>query len=150
MTISYKEAQERYKREINALLETHKPFRMPTELWIDASNRLRAVAVAEMNGGTLTKSLCSQYGLPQSVVGELGFSVEPDEANEKRSDKYKAFEKWAGEHDSEQYTTAQLVEVAGFSYPTVLKFIDGSPYFRKIKNGLYECRNEEMRRKQAK
>ena len=149
MTISYSEAQERFRQEIAELLKTHKPFRIPADLYADASNRLRAVAIAEMNGGALSRSLCSQYGIPQSIADDLGFSVSGNEPSEKRADKYKSFEKWASEHDSEQYTTAQLVDVAGFSYQTVLRFIDTSPYFHKVKNGLYECRNENLRRKQA-
>lgn len=150
MTISYTEAQERFREEIQEILKTHKPFQFPSELYWAASNRLRAVAIAEANGGTLTRSLCSQYGIPPSLADEIGFAVSNDEPTEKRANKYKSFEKWAGEHDSEQFTTAQLVEVAGFSYQTVLRFIDGSPYFHKVKNGLYECRDAVMRRKQEK
>ena len=56
---------------------------------------------------------------------------------EKRKDKYGAFESWADEHRGEEYTTEQLVEVAGFSYQTTLKFVSESPLFIKVKKGLW-------------
>lgn len=56
---------------------------------------------------------------------------------EKRKDKYGAFESWADEHRGEEYTTEQLVEVAGFSYQTTLKFVSESHLFVKVKKGLW-------------
>lgn len=56
---------------------------------------------------------------------------------ERRKDKYGSFEKWADEHRGEEYTTEQLVEVAGFSYQTTLKFVSESPLFIKVKKGLW-------------
>lgn len=147
--ITYAQAEAQYRQTMEELLAIYPPFRIPTELYVAASNRLRAVAVAEINGGNLTRSLCSQYGLPPTIADELGYTVGASEQPERRADRYKAFEKWASEHDSEQFTTAQLVEASGFSYQTTLRFIDSNLHFRKIKNGLYECRDEEMRRKQA-
>ena len=65
---------------------------------------------------------------------------------EKRSDKYDAFIDWSKAHLFEQYTTEQLVEISGFSYPTALKFIQDSPVFRKIKKGLWEIRDPKADR----
>lgn len=56
---------------------------------------------------------------------------------EKRKNKYGAFDKWAYEHRGEEYTTDQLVEVAGFSYQTTLKYVSESPLFIKVKKGLW-------------
>lgn len=67
-----------------------------------------------------------------------------------RSQRYTAFVNWARAHDGEQFTTEQLVEQSGFSYQTTLKFIDAHPNFNKIKKGLYECRNDLVRRNEKK
>jgi hypothetical protein len=65
---------------------------------------------------------------------------------EKRVDKYDSFIDWTKDKLFEQYTTEALVEVAGFSYPTVLKFVQDSPYFRKVKKGLWEIRDPKADR----
>lgn len=65
---------------------------------------------------------------------------------EKRSDKYDAFIDWSKAHLFEQYSTEQLVEISGFSYPTTLKFVQESPVFRKIKKGLWEIRDAKADR----
>ena len=56
---------------------------------------------------------------------------------EKRKNKYGAFDSWAEQHRGEEYTTEQLVEIAGFSYQTTLKFVSSSPTFIKVKKGLW-------------
>lgn len=68
----------------------------------------------------------------------------------KRSDKYDALLAWAKDRLFEQFTTEQIVEVSGFSYPTTLKFLQQSPTFRKIKKGLWEIRDPETDRKSEK
>ena len=68
----------------------------------------------------------------------------------KRSDKYGALLAWASEHLFEQFTTEQIVEVSGFSYPTTLKFLQESPSFRKVKKGLWEVRDADADRKLEK
>lgn len=65
----------------------------------------------------------------------------------KRADKYDALLDWAKDHLFEQYTTEQLVEISGFSYPTTLKFLQDSPTFRKVKKGLWEIRDADSDRK---
>lgn len=65
---------------------------------------------------------------------------------EKRSDKYNAFVEWTKDKVGQQFTTDALVEEAGFSYITVLKFLGESPHFRKIKKGLWEIRDPKADR----
>ena len=69
---------------------------------------------------------------------------------EKRADKYDSFIDWTKDHLFEQFTTEQLVEVAGFSYQTTLKFVSESPTFRKIKKGLWEIRDAKADRNSEK
>jgi hypothetical protein len=68
----------------------------------------------------------------------------------RRADKYDALVEWSKEHVFEQFTTEQLVEQSGFSYPTTLKFLQDSPTFRKVKKGLWEVRDAEADRKSEK
>ena len=69
---------------------------------------------------------------------------------ERRADKYDSFIEWTKDKIFEQYTTDQLVEQAGFSYPTVLKFLGESPHFRKVKKGLWEIRDPKADREAEK
>lgn len=138
---TYQEAEQHFRQEIAELTKQYGHFRIPSDLYFEASNRLRAVALAEANGGSLTRSTCSQNGIPFSVADSLGYTVLEEEPKEKRADKYDAFEKWATEHAGEQFSSEQLVEVSGFGYQTTLRFIASSPYFHKIKKNLYECRD---------
>lgn len=68
----------------------------------------------------------------------------------KRADKYDALLDWAKDHLFEQFTTEQIVEVSGFSYPTTLKFLQESPTFRKVKKGLWEVRDADADKKAEK
>ena len=56
-----------------------------------------------------------------------------------RASLYKAFERWAEEHEGEQFSTAQLAEQAGFSQAPVRKYLRTSAYFTKVKSGWYEA-----------
>ena len=67
-----------------------------------------------------------------------------------RRDMYREFERWAVEHEAEQFTTAQLAEVSGFSTQTVLKYVTTSLYFSRVKRGLYEARNPHPKKKSNK
>jgi hypothetical protein len=68
----------------------------------------------------------------------------------RRADKYDALLTWSKEHLFEQFTTDQLVEQSGFSYPTTLKFLQESPTFRKLKKGLWEIRDADADREAEK
>ena len=56
-----------------------------------------------------------------------------------RAEKYADFEEWARQHEGEQFSTSDLAEKSGFSSQTVLKYLKTSAHFIKIKQGLYEC-----------
>lgn len=95
--------------------------------------------------------MLNAYGVSESLVLEIVSEwcdmriTEEDLTDtikkEKRSDKYDAFIDWTKDKVGEQYTTDALVEVAGFSYITVLKFLGDSPHFKKVKKGLWEIRD---------
>ena len=74
-------------------------------------------------------------------------AVMPDKTVNRRS-QYRDFERWATEHTFEQFTTAQLAEQSGFSQATVLKYVKTSPYFNKVKKGLYEARDPSKKSKE--
>ena len=96
------------------------------------------------------------YGVNESLILEIVAQwcdmriteedVTDSMKKEKRSDKYDAFIDWSKDKVGEQYTTETLVEVAGFSYITVLKFLGESPHFRKIKKGIWEIRDPKADR----
>lgn len=153
--LTEQEAVRRYKEGVERLEAKYgSVFRAPSEEVRDNSERMRAFYVIQKYGGSITRQVLSQYMIPPSIAEAVlaecgGDGVTTVEPKVSRADQYKAFEQWASDHDSEQFTTDQLVEQSGFSYPTTLKFIDGSPYFRKVKKGLYECRNDRLRREQS-
>lgn len=155
MALTEQEANRRYVEGILALTEKYGSFRIPWAERMEVSEPLRAFHIVQANGGVVSAKLMSQYMVSTRVAEQLIVEMGMDDAiidtspKTSRADLYKSFERWASEHDSEQFTTDQLVEVAGFSYPTVLKFIDGNPHFHKIKKGLYECRDAKKRREQA-
>jgi len=89
--------------------------------------------------------------LPDDVIAEVvkiycGVELNAEDIleetkTEKRADKWDAFLRWSKGHLFEQFTTEQLAEECGFSYPTTLKYLQESPVFRKIKKGLWEVRD---------
>lgn len=95
------------------------------------------------------------YGVMESVILQVvadwcDMTITEDDLSEvkteKRSDKYNAFVEWTKDKVGQQFTTDALVEEAGFSYITVLKFLGESPHFRKIKKGLWEIRDPKADR----
>ena len=91
------------------------------------------------------KELVAQYaGNEQLLAAERTLKAP------KRSEKWRALEDWAKQHFLEEVTTEQMVEVAGFSYPTVLNYLKTSPYFRKIKKGVWEVRDPKSDRAREK
>lgn len=97
-----------------------------------------------------------KYGLQHgSQAWALKKFAQPDdavrpEATKHRKDLYQQFERWASQHEAEQFTTAQLVEQSGFSTATILKYLKTSRSFFKIKRGLYEARNPNPSKKSKK
>ncbi len=55
--------------------------------------------------------------------------------------RWRDLEAHAVEHAFEQFTTAQLAEIGGFSTGTVLKWLPTTRYYSKVKRGLYEARD---------
>lgn len=77
--------------------------------------------------------------------------VEAEEAKPvKRADKWRTLEEWAKKNTYHEVTTEQLVEISGFSYPTVLNYVKTSPYFRKIQRGQWEVRDPKEDRAREK
>lgn len=154
--LTEQEAVRRYKEGVERLEAKYgSVFRAPSEEVRDNSERMRAFYVIQKYGGSITRHVLSQYMIPPSIAEAVlaecgGDGVTTVEPKVSRADQYKAFEQWARDHDREQFSTEQLVEASGFGYQTTLKFIDGNPYFHKIKKGLYECRDYTADREQAK
>lgn len=134
-------------------------FKVPRDIATKINETTRALYTLQVwhrNGaaGSPAKFLASYSVYPDVLVEVVRdfCSLEIDSVEdviaktEKRSDKYDAFIDWSKAHLFEQYTTEQLVEISGFSYPTTLKFIQDSPVFRKIKKGLWEIRDPKADR----
>ena len=142
-----------------AVSEHGNVFSVPNETASRISETLRALYTLQVwqrmgSTGNPAKFLAT-YSINPEILIEVvrGYcSLEIDSVEEltakteKRSDKYDAFIDWSKAHLFEQYTTEQLVEISGFSYPTTLKFIQESPVFRKIKKGLWEIRDPKADR----
>jgi hypothetical protein len=139
-------------RWAEAIEEFGDKFAVPREVAQSISDYTRALSVLQVwnrDGakGSPIRTMLS-YSLPDSVIAEVssefcGIQVDEESVvdevkTEKRADKWDSFLKWANQHHFEQFTTEQLMEQCGFSYPTTLEYLRISPYFRKIKKGLYE------------
>lgn len=69
----------------------------------------------------------------------------------RRIDKHKAGEQYALTHVFQEVTAQQLADSIGVSLPTAYKVIEDRPdYFRKIKRGVWECRDANADRKAEK
>ena len=134
-------------------------FKVPSDEINRMSTHIRALYVLQgWNGsGNLARHL-STYSIPAEVIADIvsEYCDEVLDANElltprpRRADKYDALLAWSKDHLFEQFSTEQLVEVSGFSYPTTLKFLQESPTFRKVKKGLWEVRDAEADKKAEK
>jgi hypothetical protein len=134
-------------------------FSVPGPVTFYISSRVRALYCLQVwDGRGKASRFLGMYGIPVDIIEEVvpqfcdetledGVVIAPIP---KRADKYDAFLEWARDHLFEQFTTEQLVEVAGFSYQTTLKFISESQTFRKLKKGLWEVRDEKADRKAEK
>jgi len=143
----------------DALAEYGDSFKVPHETITRINETLRAMYTLQVwqragSTGNPAKFLTT-YSIYPEILMEVvrdycSLEVESIDdvvaKSEKRSEKYDAFIDWSKAHTFEQYTTEQLVEISGFSYPTTLKFIQDSPSFRKIKKGLWEIRDPKADR----
>jgi len=146
MKLSKSQAEARYKKGMAKLTARYGAFRVPTDEARALSDELRAFYIISANPN-VTARLLSQNMIPsavaQRVMKELGHDQDAPVIAHKpsRKERVKALIKFAKEHHGEQFTTEQLVEVAGFCHATTLKFLNDNPYFHKIKKGLYEARD---------
>lgn len=134
-------------------------FKVPFEEIAEMSYRTRAMYVLMgWNGSGSPARYLASYSIPTEVITDVvaeycDETVDTDELGSprpRRADKYDALIEWSKDHLFEQYTTEQLVEQSGFSYPTTLKFLQDSPTFRKVKKGLWEVRDADADRKSEK
>lgn len=79
--------------------------------------------------------------LVADFVGKQELAEVKQAAAIKRADKWKSLETWAKNSLYQEVSTEKVVEVAGFSYQTVLNYIKTSGYFKQIKKGLWEVRD---------
>jgi hypothetical protein len=149
-----------HSRWAEAIEEYGDKFAVPNQVAQNISDYTRALWVLSTwnrDGakGSPVRFMLS-YSLPDAVIAEVsneycGIQVDEESVvdevkTEKRADKWDAFLKWANQHHFEQYTTEQLMEQCGFSYPTTLKYVQESPTFRKVKKGLWEVRDAKADR----
>jgi hypothetical protein len=134
-------------------------FSVPHTVAFSISSRVRALYCLQIwDGRGKASRFLGTYGIPTDIIEELVPQLCDETVEDgvltaptpKRADKYDAFLEWAKDHLFEQFTTEQLVEVAGFSYQTTLKFVSESQTFRKVKKGLWEVRDEKADRKAEK
>lgn len=98
--------------------------------------------IARRDGLPLSKA-AQFYNIDIKVVGADEFAeVVVSEKKEKRSAKYAAIEKFCKENVGTEVTTQQVADIAGFSYPTAVKYITEHPNdFRKVVRGKFEIRD---------
>jgi hypothetical protein len=155
MKLTKAQAEARYKKGMAQLIARHGAFGYPSEAQRALSDELRAFYIIS-NNPNVTARLLSQNMIPsavaQRVMNELGHDQEAPVVAHKpsRKDRVKAMIKFAKEHHGEQFTTEQLVKVAGFCHATTMKFLNDNPYFHKIKRGLYEARDVAGERADAR
>lgn len=156
MKLTKAQAEARYRKGIAQLINRYGANNIPTEDLRWLSDELRAFFVIETHGGQVTSRLLSQYMIPSAIASrvmeEMGIDKEAPVIAHKpsRKERTKALIKFAKENHGTQFTTEQLVEVAGFCHATTLKFLNDSPYFHKIKRGLYEARDVAGERAEAR
>jgi hypothetical protein len=151
------QAENRYKQGVHALAEKWGGYtNIPSAELREISEELRAFYLVQKYSGAVTRQILSQYMVSPTIIERVMSSIGVNGGvgaitpRTSRSDQYKAFTRWACGHDREQFTTDQLVEASGFSYQTTLKFVDSDPHFVRIKKGLYECRDYNASRIEAK
>lgn len=104
--------------------------------------------IARRDGMSLSKA-AQHYNIDTKVIGADEFSeIVISEKKSKRKDKYAAADKFVSENVFEIITPTQLADIAGFSYPTAVKYINDHPHhFRKVARGQYEIRHPESDKK---
>lgn len=123
---------------------------------INASERERIQLCRATSPEMTVRELCHYYMInPDHAAEVLGLEAEPlttaTPTRKRRIDKHKAGEQYALAHVFEHITAQQLADSIGVSLPTAYKVIEDRPdYFRKIKRGVWECRDAQADRKAEK
>lgn len=123
---------------------------------ITAGERQRIQLCRTTSPEMTVRELCHYYMInpdhAAEVLGENPRIVSSNGTTRKRRvDKHKAGEQYALAHVFQEVTAQQLADTIGVSLPTAYKVIDDRPdYFRKIKRGVWECRDANADRKAEK
>lgn len=133
--------REQYREDYFELSETYRGLNV-LALWQKSDSK------------TAPETFLNSYSIHEQVIPILvtrylgkTTCAKPEELREPtRAEKIAKFLQWANSHHFEQFTTEQLTEQLGFSYPTTLKYLQTSPTFRKLKKGLWEIRDAKADR----
>ena len=123
---------------------------------ITAGERQRIQLCRTTSPEMTVRELCHYYMInPDHAAEVLGVEAEPSTTatptRKRRIDKHKAGEQYALAHVFEEVTAQQLADSIGVSLPTAYKVIEDRPdYFRKMKRGVWECRDANADRKAEK
>ena len=126
------------------------------EVNITAGERQRIQLCRTTSPEMTIRELCHYYMINRDHAAEVLGVEAPQIAattvtRKRRIDKHKAGEQYALAHVFEEVTAQQLADTIGVSLPTAYKVIDDRPdYFRKIKRGVWECRDANADRKAEK
>lgn len=88
--------------------------------------------------------------VPKFIGSQIQIQTITEAKPMKRADKWKILEDWAKTNTYQEVSTEKVMEISGFSYPTVLNYIKTSPYFRKIQRGQWEVRDPKADREHEK
>ena len=123
---------------------------------ITAGERQRIQLCRTTSPEMTIRELCHYYMINRDHAAEV-LGVEAPQVTatsitrKRRIDKHKAGEQYALAHVFEEVTAQQLADTIGVSLPTAYKVIEDRPdYFRKIKRGVWECRDANADRKAEK
>lgn len=128
----------------------------PLDVAARINERTRALYVLKATAGTMKpQQAMSLYMVREDVAKEIlakYAGVDTAEPAKKKSSrgKYSEFFQWCEENVLGQHSTQQLADIAGVSYPTVLKIISNRPdIFRKVSRGVFEIRDPKADRKNS-
>lgn len=146
--------EEHQKLWFDAVAQYGEDYLVPSPVLQGINNRIRALyCLQKWDGAGSLASFLSTYMVNPEVVADLVDQLPqktrgatPAETSPKREDRYKVVIEWSKAHVGEEFTTEDLVEISTFSYPTMLKFLQESPHFRKVKKGLWQVRDPQADR----
>lgn len=109
------------------------------------------IKVAEAAGKEIGSTL-RDYGVPSSIIDELGIKVEPVARRGRKSTTKDKLEQWVKEHIGQTINGGkQISEDLGISYPTANNFIQSRrDVFAKVKKGIYIVKDAELERQASK